>query len=108
MAVVSSLIGGSPTLGTLSDGRAAVVGGSFALTVQTTVGGAALTTGTIAYNATAAQVKTAIEALGGITVDVDCAVGKAPCLEAADHAGFKIDEAEVIYWGTCPTCLAKV
>jgi Fur family transcriptional regulator, stress-responsive regulator len=44
----------------------------------------------------------------GITVDVDCAVGKAPCLEAADHAGFKIDEAEVIYWGTCPTCLANV
>lgn len=42
----------------------------------------------------------------GKTVDVDCAVGETPCLSAADHSGFKIDEAEVIYWGTCPDCLA--
>ena len=41
----------------------------------------------------------------GKTVDVDCAVGKTPCLHAADDAGFEIDEAEVVYWGTCPTCL---
>lgn len=40
----------------------------------------------------------------GLTVDVDCAVGHAPCLTPADSAGFEIDEAEVIYWGTCPTC----
>ena len=37
-------------------------------------------------------------------VDVDCAVGEAPCLHAADDAGFAIDEAEVIFWGTCPQC----
>jgi Fur family ferric uptake transcriptional regulator len=37
-------------------------------------------------------------------VDVDCAVGERPCLEAADHNGFRIDEAEVIYWGLCPQC----
>lgn len=43
----------------------------------------------------------------GKTADVDCAVGKAPCLTAADDSGFLIDEAEVIYWGTCPDCLAK-
>ncbi|MGY8687674.1 MAG: Fur family transcriptional regulator [Verrucomicrobiales bacterium] len=43
----------------------------------------------------------------GKTADVDCAVGSAPCLTAADESGFKIDEAEVIYWGTCPDCLAK-
>lgn len=43
----------------------------------------------------------------GITVDVDCAVGNAPCLTAASHSGFQIDEAEVIYWGTCPTCLGN-
>ena len=43
----------------------------------------------------------------GKAVDVDCAVGEAPCLTAADDAGFRIDEAEVIYWGTCPECLAK-
>ena len=40
---------------------------------------------------------------GGV-VDVDCAVGEAPCLTAADTAGFAIDEAEVTFWGTCPAC----
>ena len=42
----------------------------------------------------------------GKTVDVDCAVGETPCLTAADASGYEIDEAEVIYWGTCPKCLA--
>jgi Fe2+ or Zn2+ uptake regulation protein len=42
----------------------------------------------------------------GKTVDVDCAVGDTPCLTAADDSGFQIDEAEVIYWGFCPDCLA--
>jgi len=41
----------------------------------------------------------------GKTVDVDSTVGEAPCLTAADDSGFRIDEAEVIYWGTCPDCL---
>ena len=40
----------------------------------------------------------------GKTADVDCATGAAPCLTAADDSGFTIDEAEVIYWGTCPEC----
>jgi len=40
----------------------------------------------------------------GVTVDVHCAVGSRPCLEAADANGIFIDEAEVIYWGTCPPC----
>ena len=40
----------------------------------------------------------------GKTADIDCAVGEAPCLTAADHSGFQIDEAEVIYWGICPDC----
>ncbi|MFU8894259.1 MAG: Fur family transcriptional regulator [Luteolibacter sp.] len=40
----------------------------------------------------------------GKTVDVDCAVGHAPCLHAIDDAGFRIDEAEVVYWGICPDC----
>jgi Fur family transcriptional regulator, stress-responsive regulator len=39
-------------------------------------------------------------------VDVDCAVGDAPCLTAADDAGYAIDEAEVVYWGRCRTCRA--
>lgn len=40
----------------------------------------------------------------GTIVDVDCAVGAAPCLDASDNVGFAIDEAEVIYWGLCPAC----
>ena len=42
----------------------------------------------------------------GKTVDVDCAVGHAPCLTAVDTAGFQVDEAEVVYRGICPECLA--
>lgn len=41
----------------------------------------------------------------GSVVDVDCATGSAPCLTAADDMGFRIDEAEVAYWGLCPQCL---
>ena len=40
----------------------------------------------------------------GVIADVDCALGEAPCLVASDASGFAIDEAEVIYWGTCPAC----
>jgi Fur family ferric uptake transcriptional regulator len=43
----------------------------------------------------------------GRTADVDCAVGSRPCLTASDDQGFEIDEAEVIYWGRCPSCAAK-
>jgi Fur family ferric uptake transcriptional regulator len=43
----------------------------------------------------------------GKTVDVDCAVGDAPCLTAAADSGYQIDEAEVIFWGTCPACLRE-
>ena len=38
--------------------------------------------------------------------DVDCAVGEAPCLTAVDDLGYQVDEAEVVYWGTCPDCAA--
>ncbi|MGD0559433.1 MAG: Fur family transcriptional regulator [Streptosporangiaceae bacterium] len=40
----------------------------------------------------------------GVVVDVDCAVGEAPCLTASDDHGFSIDEAEVVYRGLCPAC----
>jgi Fur family ferric uptake transcriptional regulator len=43
----------------------------------------------------------------GSIADVDCAVGETPCLTANDDHGFTIDEAEVIYWGTCPACAAS-
>ena len=42
----------------------------------------------------------------GRMVDVDCAVGEAPCLTAEDPSGYEIDEAEVVYWGRCPACAA--
>src|SRR5437588_10559176 len=42
----------------------------------------------------------------GRMVDVDCAVGDPPCLTALDDSGYEIDEAEVIYWGRCPDCVA--
>lgn len=42
----------------------------------------------------------------GRTVDVDCAVGAAPCLTPATSAGYVVDEAEVVYWGRCPDCAA--
>lgn len=45
--------------------------------------------------------------LCGRVVDVDCAVGKAPCLTAHDDNGYQIDEAEVAYWGRCPDCQGK-
>ena len=43
----------------------------------------------------------------GVTFDIDCAVGARPCLTAEDDHGFEIDEAEVIYWGHCPACVAE-
>ena len=43
----------------------------------------------------------------GRVVDVECAVGSAPCLTAADESGYEIDEAEVAYWGRCPDCQAQ-
>lgn len=42
--------------------------------------------------------------LCGLVTDVDCVVGTAPCLEAANAAGYAIDEAEVTFWGLCPRC----
>ena len=42
----------------------------------------------------------------GETADVDCVAGTVPSPAVrADH-GFEIDEAEVIFWGTCPACRA--
>ena len=43
----------------------------------------------------------------GAIADVDCAVGETPCLTAADDSGYEIVEAEVIYWGRCPRCVAE-
>jgi len=40
----------------------------------------------------------------GNLIDIDCAVGEAPCLTAEHDHGYQIDEAEVTYWGICPDC----
>jgi Fur family ferric uptake transcriptional regulator len=40
----------------------------------------------------------------GVTADVDCVVGAAPCLSPDAAAGFTIDEAEVTFWGLCSSC----
>ena len=39
-----------------------------------------------------------------ILIDIDCSIGAAPCLVAEHDHGYIIDEAEVTYWGICPTC----
>lgn len=39
--------------------------------------------------------------------DVSCATGRAPCLVPSPDpaaSGFVVDEAEVTWWGLCPTC----
>lgn len=43
----------------------------------------------------------------GAVRDVDCSNGYAPCLTPPAHTGYAIDEAEVLYWGLCPTCRAR-
>jgi Fe2+ or Zn2+ uptake regulation protein len=40
----------------------------------------------------------------GAIADVDCATGSAPCLDPVGAGGFVVDEAEVTFWGLCPTC----
>jgi Fe2+ or Zn2+ uptake regulation protein len=40
----------------------------------------------------------------GAVADVDCAVGKRPCLTPSDAHGYLLDEAEVTFFGTCPAC----
>ncbi len=42
----------------------------------------------------------------GAVSDVDCAADSAPCLTAPVDSGYSVDEAEVLYWGVCPTCRA--
>lgn len=40
----------------------------------------------------------------GAIEDVDCAVGRAPCLDPIINHGFVVDETDVTYWGFCPAC----
>ena len=45
--------------------------------------------------------------LCGRTTDVDCTVGERPCLTPSDDGGYLVAEAEVVFWGLCPTCQAN-
>ena len=40
----------------------------------------------------------------GEIADVNCLVGSAPCLDPSPTSGFVIEEAEITFWGLCPTC----
>lgn len=42
----------------------------------------------------------------GVASDVDCVIGRAPCLTPSEDNGFVLDEAEVTFWGLCPSCQA--
>jgi Fur family transcriptional regulator, stress-responsive regulator len=42
-----------------------------------------------------------------VMADVDCAVGHSPCLTASEDHDYVIDEAEVVFWGTCPECVTE-
>jgi Fur family ferric uptake transcriptional regulator len=44
----------------------------------------------------------------GTAHDIDCAVGHAPCLDPSDAGGFAIDEAEITFWGVCPSCQERL
>lgn len=37
-------------------------------------------------------------------VDIECVIGAAPCLTPEQTHDFVIDEAEVVFWGVCPSC----
>lgn len=44
----------------------------------------------------------------GHTVDVDAGPASTLRLSGDAAAGFRVEEAEVIYWGTCPACLVSL
>jgi len=43
----------------------------------------------------------------GRVMDIDCALGSAPCLAAQDNHGYSIEEAEIAFWGRCPDCTPR-
>ena len=42
----------------------------------------------------------------GRVEDVDCVVGEAPCLQPSHTHGYRIQTAEVTFWGLCADCAA--
>ncbi|WGT47966.1 Fur family transcriptional regulator [Tessaracoccus lacteus] len=40
----------------------------------------------------------------GAMRNVACVTGHAPCLSPSETGGFVVDEAELVFWGLCPSC----
>ncbi len=40
----------------------------------------------------------------GIQVDIPCETGRAPCMEPSSLDGFRVDEAQVTFFGLCSRC----
>ncbi len=43
-----------------------------------------------------------------VAAELVCVAGEAPCLEPSSLAGYRVDEAEVTFWGLCPDCRPDV
>jgi hypothetical protein len=43
----------------------------------------------------------------GDIMDVGCAIGEAPCLDAQLPESYQVDEAAVTCWGACPLCTRR-
>ncbi len=43
----------------------------------------------------------------GAVRDVPCAVGETPCLTPSESGGYRVELAEVVFWGVCPDCSAR-
>lgn len=43
----------------------------------------------------------------GAVADVDCPAEATSCIPSPQKCGFRIDGAEILYWGTCPVCRAN-
>ena len=43
----------------------------------------------------------------GRVEDIDCTVGRVPCLDPVEDKGFVFDEAEITWWGICGSCNAE-
>ncbi|WP_430780736.1 Fur family transcriptional regulator [Actinoplanes sp. G11-F43] len=43
----------------------------------------------------------------GEITDVDCVVGRRPCLMPDEAHGYDLDEAEITFWGLCRSCRAR-
>lgn len=43
----------------------------------------------------------------GAASDVDCSAVRTSCIPAPARCDYRIDEVEILYWGTCPRCRAS-